>query len=144
MDSFNPADFNIAPEEWSSAIRFLTPPRKEELESIIKENYPIIKAHFSDKRGDIISDKDLDDICTANMWKWIRIYELGAKPNGKDMRDVFTTGLKDFGHYNKEIVVKLLRERHPKDYSKQCQFILNMSEKEVADYVSFLEMMYNK
>lgn len=141
---FDPKHFNISDESWNNATRFSTDEKKIVLQSIIRENYPVIKDHFNDKRGSLVSDRDLDDICVANLWHWIRIHEFGQMPSGKNMTEVLQSNRKDFDHYNKEIVVKLLRERHPEAYSPQCQFLLNMTAKELRDYVDWQEMMYNK
>jgi hypothetical protein len=141
---FSPEHFNISAETWATAIRFKKDQQIEELKSIIQKNYPIIKDHFHSKRGSIISDADMDDICISIMWHWIRAIELGQIPNGKDMNEVLRQKRKDFDHYNKEIIVNLLRARYPNQYTHQCEFILDLSQKEVTEYVSWLEMMYNK
>lgn len=141
---FNPARFNITQDTWNTAIRFKNDDAVEELQSIIEQNYPVVKDHYKDKRGSIVSDKDLDDICIAILWHWIRAAELGQTPNGKEMNKVLKEKRKDFDHYAKEIIVNLMRARYPDHYAKPSAFLLDISEKEITDYVAWQEMMYNK
>ena len=139
-DENNGIRFTTENENW-----FIPGQSLDETKTIIKQNFKIIKTHFQDKLGKIITDLDLDNVSLKIALHYFQMYNHWRTLYKKETNRDLTFIQKDFEHpYTSDIIVDYFKKRYPDNYINNCEIMLNMTTEQVKSYVVRKEQFDNK
>src|SRR5689334_20194019 len=92
----------------------------DDVKSVLEKNYSVVKDQFKNKRGSVVSDRDLDEVCLDILLFFAQTRNMGFDANRKDMLQVLSNEKKDFDRSSKEIIMNHFRRKYPSDFVGRC------------------------
>lgn len=117
----------------------------EETKTILDKNFKIIKEHFLDKVGPVITESDLNNVCLKIALRYFQMYNHWRTMYKRETNRDLTFLQKDFEHpYTSDTIVDYFKKKHPDNYVSQCEIMLNMTTEQIREYVIRKEQFDNR
>ena len=116
----------------------------DETKAIIEKNFIVIKTHFHDKLGQIITTADLDNVSLKIGLRYFQMYNHWRTMYKREAHRDLTFIQKDFEHpYTSDTIVDYFKNRYPDNYLDKCEVMLNMTNEQATNYVIRKEQFDN-
>jgi hypothetical protein len=117
----------------------------DETKTIIEKNFIIIKTHFQNRLGEIITEADLGNVSLKIALRYFQMYNHWRTMYKREISRDLTFLKKDFEHpYTSDTIVDYFKSRYPDNYLDKCEVMLNMTDTEVREYVIRKEQFDNR
>lgn len=124
---------------------FIPNQTKEELRRISEINYGIVKDHFKNKVGQIVSENDIENVCFNIVLHYFQMYNHWRSMYKRESKRDLTFLKKDFEHpYTASHIVDYFKKMYPNNYSDKCQLILEMTKEQFEEYALNKEQFDNR
>ncbi len=108
----------------------------EETKTIIEKNFEIIRNHFHDKMGEIITEADLNNASLKIALHYFQMYDHWRTMYKRETNRDLTFIQKVFEHpYTSDAILDYFKNKYPDNYIMKCEVMLNMTTEQVREYV---------
>jgi hypothetical protein len=151
--TFNLDNIKVSISDENSGIRLTTEDENwlirrqtlDETKTIIEKNFKIIKTHFQDKLGEVITEADLSNVSLKIALRYFQMYNHWRTMYKRETNRDLTFIQKDFEHpYTSDTIVDYFKNRYPDNYVNKCEVMLNMTTEQVRKYVIRKEQFDNR
>ena len=124
---------------------FIPDQNLDETKTIIEKNFRIIKTHFHDKLGKIVTEADLSNISLKICIYYFQMYNHWRSMYKKERNRDLTFIQNDFDHPStSDTIVDYFKSTYPENYISKCEVMLNMTSEQVKNYVIRKEEFDNR
>lgn len=117
----------------------------EETQSILEENYKIIKDHFQRRTGTLIRNDDLENVCLNIALHYFQMYNQWRTLYEREAKRDLTFIQEDFDHPGtSSCIVDYFKKTYPDNYADKCEIMLGMTQEQFKDYVFRKEQFDNR
>jgi len=100
----------------------------EETKKILEINYKIVKGHFQDKTGQLVTDTDLENVCFKIVLHYFQMYNHWRTMYKRQTNRDLTFLQKDFEHpYTSYQIIDYFKNKYPDNYADKCETMLEMT-----------------
>lgn len=137
----------------NNGVRFTTEyenwfiPRQtiDETKSIIDKNFKLIKEHFRNSAGTVITDLDLDNVCLMIALNYFQMYNHWRTMYKRETNRDLTFIQKDFDNTDTiNIVINYFKNKYPSNFENKCEVILGMTNARLKKAILRKEQYENK
>lgn len=142
--TFNLDNIKVSISEENNGIRLTTEnenwliPRQtlDETKAIIEKNFKIIKEHFSDKAGTVITQLDLGNVYLRIALNYFQMYNHWRTMYKRETNRDLTFIQKDFDNTNTiNIVIGYFKNKYPTNYKDKCEMMLGITNAKLREAV---------
>lgn len=113
----------------------------EAIQRAIEKNYWIVKQHYSSKVGEVVTEKDLQNMSLKVTLAWYQLKR--GRSHQKD--GVPFLAEKEFDDsYTSDYLISYFRKRYPDNYADKCLTMLGWTQEKLDNYNDYLEFLNNK
>lgn len=117
----------------------------EETKKITEINYYIVKEHFQNKTGQIITETDLENVCFSIVLHYFQMYNHWRTMYKRETNRDLTFLQKDFDQpYTSSIIFDFFEKNYPDNYSEKCELLLGMTSEQFKEYAISKEEFDNR
>lgn len=117
----------------------------EETKKILEINYKIVKGHFQDKTGQLVTDTDLENVCFKIVLHYFQMYNHWRTMYKRQTNRDLTFLQKDFEHpYTSYQIIDYFKNKYPDNYADQCETMLEMTSEQFKEYSIRKEQFENR
>ena len=117
----------------------------DETRQITEINDGIVKDHFKNKVGQVISPTDLGNVCFNIVLHYFQMYNHWRTMYKRDAKSDLTFLQKDFEHpYTSYHVIDYFKKMYPDNYAFKCETMLEMTAEQFKEYTIRKELFDNK
>jgi hypothetical protein len=117
----------------------------EETKNTVENNYAIVKKHFQDKVGSVVSEKDLENVSLKIVLYYFYMYNHWRTMYEREKNRDLTFLQKDFEHpYTSYQIIDFFKNLYPGKYAEKCEIMLGMTQDEFRVYAERKEQFDNK
>jgi hypothetical protein len=117
----------------------------EETKKILEINYKIVKGHFQDKTGQVVTDTDLENVCFKIVLHYFQMYNHWRTMYKRQTNRDLTFLQKDFEHpYTSYQIIDYFKNKYPDNYADKCETMLEMTSEQFKEYSIRKEQFENR
>jgi hypothetical protein len=117
----------------------------EETKKILEINYKIVKGHFQDKTGQLVTDTDLENVCFKIVLHYFQMYNHWRTMYKRQTNRDLTFLQKDFEHpYTSYQIIDYFKNKYPDNYADKCESMLEMTSEQFKEYSIRKEQFENR
>jgi hypothetical protein len=116
----------------------------QETKKVTEVNYKMVKDHFKNKTGLLISDTDLANVCLNIVLHYFQMYNHWRRMYKKEANRDLKFIRKDFAHpYTSSHIVDYFKKMYPENYADKCEVMLDMTPDQFKEYAIRKEQFDN-
>lgn len=151
--TFNLDNIKVNISDENNGIRLTTEnenwfiPRQtlDETKTILDKNFKIIKEHFLDKAGTVITQLDLNSTSLKIALNYFQMYNHWRTMYKRETNRDLTFIQKDFDNTDTiNIVIGYFKNKYPADYENKCEVMLGMTNAKLKEAVIRKDQYDNK